>query len=235
MRDGRSDDMTMTRVLRGTGWLLIGLGVVVGLYVVYRLVFTGLVADAAQDALLEEWDLTIAEPARGVTVAQAGSAAKETRPAPPPPPGDGVAVLQFRRPGSDEPLVYDGPLAIVEGVGFEELKRGPGRYPGTAGPGEAGNFAIAGHRTTYGAPFFHLDRLAAGDVIDVTGRDGQRWQYTVREQRVVAPEATWTIGPDPLGTGTPMLTLTTCYPRFSDEQRLIVFAELTEGPAPAAA
>ena len=229
----------MTRVLRATGWALIAAGAVVVLYLVYQLLFTNAVTNAAQEQLLEEWIPEVREPAPRLAVTPAPSDGRQPPPTPAPTAtvlegdasanavqGDAVAVVTFRRPGSDEPLVHDGPLAVVEGVTPEVLKRGPGRYPDTAMPGEKGNFAIAGHRTTYGAPFFHLDQLQRGDLIDVTDRDGRQWVYAVRKQQVVQPEDTWTIGPDPLGNGRPTLTLTTCSPRFSNAQRLIVFAEL---------
>lgn len=216
----------MTRAIRAAGWLLIAFGTLVGLYLAYQLLYTNTVTSAGQGQLLEDWrlDVDVSEPHLVATE-------KAQRPAAPVkvPEDDAVAVMTFRRPGSEEAIVYDGPLAIVEGVTPEALKRGPGRYPGTAMPGDKGNFAIAGHRTTYGAPFFHVDLLERGDVIDVIDREGQQWTYVVRRQEVVPPEDTWPVGRDPLGSGRPTLTLTTCYPRFSNAQRLIVFAELRRG------
>lgn len=226
----------MTRVLRGTGWVLVAAGSVVLLYLAYQLLFTNTITAATQTQLLEQWriDVDEAAPRRAESSSPDGGAAS-------PPPedrqpvvsttgavleGDAVAVLTFRRPGSDEAIVHDEPLAVVEGVSRDALKRGPGRYPGAALPGAEGNFAVAGHRTTYGAPFFHVDRLQPGDLIEVTDRHGRQWTYVVRRQQVVEPDETWSIGPDPLGGGSPTLTLTTCYPRFSDAQRLVVFAEL---------
>nr|MBA2529402.1 class E sortase [Euzebyales bacterium] len=141
-------------------------------------------------------------------------------------PGTAVAVLQFSRPGQDGPLVHGGPLYVVEGTSVPALRQGPGHYVGTALPGQLGNFAVAGHRTTYGAPFYHLDDLRSGDEVLVTDRNGRRYTYRVRTQEVVAPGDSWVTGPDPLETGRPTLTLTTCNPRFSAAQRLIVFAEL---------
>lgn len=115
----------------------------------------------------------------------------------------------------------------MEGVEPEQLKRGPGHYPSTARPGNAGNFAIAGHRTTYGAPFYHLDQLTPGDEIHVVDRQGHEWIYVVRTSRVVDPSAKWVLGEDPLGSGKPTMTLTTCHPRFSSAKRLVTFAELS--------
>ncbi|HVM14508.1 MAG TPA: class E sortase [Egibacteraceae bacterium] len=210
----------MTRALRYTGWSLIVAGFVVLLYVVYTLFFTNLATNAAQNELADDW-------AR--RVAQAVEAPEEEEPEAEPPlvdPGTAVAVLQFSRPGTDQRPVHADPLYVVSGVSQAHLTRGPGHYPDSAAPGGDGNFAVAGHRTTYGAPFYHLDQLVDGDHIHVTGRDGERHTYQVARQQIVQPGATWVIGADPLDTGAPTLTLTTCHPRFSAAERLVVFAEL---------
>ena len=201
---------TLARVLRGAGWGLVGFGGLVLLYVVYALFFTGMATRQAQAALRDQWDLRRSDAA---AVAQ-------------PLPGDAIAMLEFARPGSSQRPVQDGPLFVVEGTGVEELKKGPGHYQGTALPGESGNFAVAGHRTTYSNPFFKLDELRVGDEVHVVDPRGTRWVYEVVRQVVVAPDATEVIAPDPLGNGRPTLTLTTCHPRFSDAQRLVVHAEL---------
>lgn len=238
------------RVLRWLGWLLIAAGVLVGLYLVYTLLFTNLETDAAQGELLERWEAEVtdggdadeqateavepeapAEPSDDPPVPDAApEEAEDTAPAPVGvDTGGAVAVLEFRRAGTGEPLVRDAPLFVVDGVGVGDLTRGPGHYPDTALPGDDGNFAVAGHRTTYGAPFLHLDQLADGDEIVVTDRQRQRWTYQVVAQRIVAPSDVSVVAPDPLGTGRPTITLTTCHPRFSNRQRLIVFGELVEG------
>lgn len=140
--------------------------------------------------------------------------------------GGAVAVLEFRRPGAGERPVATEPLAVVDDVSFRHLQRGPGHYPTTAEPGEDGNFAVAGHRVTYAAPFYRLDELREGDEIHVTDRSGQRWVYALTETRIVSPEESWVLESDPLGTGAPTITLTTCHPRYSARQRLIAFGEL---------
>jgi sortase A len=217
-------------LLRFIGWTLVGTGLLILLYLVYSLFFTGVATQAAQSDLQREWTARVGD----VPVASAEPPAEVIEPAPPPEPapepaldlGGAVAVLEFARPGSDVRPVQAEPLFVVEGVTLSDLQRGPGRYPGTAMPGQPGNFAVAGHRTTYGAPFFHLDQLQPGDEVHVTDRAAARWVYRVVEERVVGPDDVSVIGPDPLGTGAPTLTLTTCHPRFSARQRLIVFAEL---------
>lgn len=102
-------------------------------------------------------------------------------------PDSGVALIEFSRPGEVSTIVHDEPLVVLDDVSMDDLQRGPGHYPGTALPGEPGNFAVAGHRTTYGAPFFHLDALRRGDHVLVTDRQGRRHTYEVAEQRVVLP------------------------------------------------
>ncbi|MGH8885803.1 MAG: class E sortase [Egibacteraceae bacterium] len=211
----------MSRVLRFTGWTLIGAGAVALLYLAYSLFYTGLESRRAQAELGREWALDV----RG-----AGQSSAANVPLGEPErveAGQAVAVLQFTRPGATKPLVHDGPLYVIEGTGVEDLKKGPGRYTGTAMPGQPGNFAVAGHRTTYGHPFFDLDDLQPGDKVLVTDRRGARWVYSVVRQQIVTPSAGFVLGSDPIGLRRPMLTLTTCHPRFSKARRLIVFAELT--------
>jgi sortase A len=159
-----------------------------------------------------------------------GAAAQPPRGAPgtddAPRAGDPYAVIWFSRTDRSRPPVHAEPLYVVHGVGGEELRTGPGHYPHSDAPGGPGNFAIAGHRTTYGAPFGRLDELRAGDRIHVVERAGRRWSYEVASKRIVGPDASWVLSADPLGTGTGTMTLTTCHPRWSATQRLIVFARL---------
>lgn len=121
---------------------------------------------------------------------------------------------------------------VVQGVGVEELKKGPGLFPDcdeisgdcvteSKYPGEDGNVAISGHRTTYGAPFFRLNELAEGDVIDFVSGPA-RYRYRVRGQEVVDPVRGFDVVEQ---HGRNELTLTTCHPRFSAAQRLIIHAD----------
>ena len=118
---------------------------------------------------------------------------------------------------------------VVEGVGRDNLRTGAGHMPDTALPGQPGNSVISGHRTTYGAPFHDLGRAKKGDLITVTTATGSH-VYQVVEKRIVEPNETWVTGQ----WDGAWLTLTTCHPRFSSSQRLVVFARLVGGPnAPA--
>ena len=123
-------------------------------------------------------------------------------------------------------------MVIVEGTDAEQLRSGPGHYPGTPLPGEAGNTAIAGHRTTYLHPFYNLNELAPGDSIDILTAQGW-FVYRVTGSQTVAPTDVAVVAPTPA----PELTLTTCTPRYSATQRLVVQASLvadvlTGAPAP---
>lgn len=225
--------------LRGVGLLMLWLGGTILLYVAWLLWFTGVETARAQDDLLATFDgfeqpavdggddPTVVEPDDAPTVA-----ADE-----PVEVGDGVAVLQFERPGTDARPVLEDPVVVVAGTSMTVLRDGPGHYTETADPGEPGNFAVAGHRTTYGQPFHDLDQVAPGDLVHVTTRDGSRHTYEVLDgssggaapgQHIVSPRDVWVIGPDPLGDGGSMLTLTTCHPRYSAAQRLVVFAQLVD-------
>lgn len=218
------------RALRGIGWTLIVAGVVVLLYVVYALWFTGFETERAQQHLQQQWtDAPVDGSGAGAPQEEDGGEPGERESTPEADEaavsGDAVAKLEFKRPGTDEQPVTDEPLFVVHGVTRDDLTRGPGQYPDTAAPGQGGNFAVAGHRTTYGSPFFSLDELREGDEIHVTDPSGQRHVYEFAAREIVSPGAGWVLGDDPLETDRPTLTLTTCHPRFSAAQRMVVFGE----------
>jgi sortase A len=231
------DRGAVTRVVRGIGWTLVVAGSVVLLYVVYLLWFTNLETDRAQREMADAWDWDRVVPAQ-----PASPDAAPDEPDEPDEPdgaddleedgpvelGDAYAAIWFERDG--EPVVSDEVLYVVEGVTLDLLRLGPGHYPDSEVPGGPGNLAIAGHRTTYGAPFWSLEELADGDTIHVVDRRGEEWVYAYREQRVVAPTDIWVVGEDPLETGEPTITLTTCHPRFSAAQRLIAWGALVGDP-----
>lgn len=218
------------RALRVFGWALVAAGVVVLLYVVYALFYTGLETDRAQSELLDRWETEVGSPsipdAPGNLVPDTADAAEAGAEVAAPEVGDAVAVIAFERPGSDTRPVSDDHLAVVEGVGAGELRAGPGHYPDSAAPGGDGNFAVAGHRVTYAAPFHRLDELRDGDEIHVWDRSGGHHVYRVSTTEIVRPTDGWVVGDDPLETGAPTITLTTCHPRYSNRQRMVAFGEL---------
>ncbi|MGH9011094.1 MAG: class E sortase [Acidimicrobiia bacterium] len=125
------------------------------------------------------------------------------------------------------------PTVVVEGTGASALRAGAGHYPNTPLPGEEGNVAIAGHRTTYGKPFANLDHLKIGDEIFLETPVGKYTYKLSRDPFIVTPTDFSVIAQTPGKT----LTLTTCHPKGSARQRLVVKAELVSEtanqPAPA--
>ena len=109
---------------------------------------------------------------------------------------------------------------VVEGITPSALRAGAGHYPQTPLPCEAGNVAIAGHRTTYGRPFGNVDQLKPGDTIELTTPIGGCVYQVSRDPWIVAPTEMGVIDP----TAERSLTLTTCHPKGSAAQRLIVRA-----------
>jgi sortase A len=209
---GRPPLGPLRRTVREIGFTLITAGVVVLLFVAYQLWGTGLAERASQDKLKKNFTAQLATP----PPAPAPSA-----PTVPPtePAGDAIAHLVIPKIGVDK--------YVVDGVTTAQLRKGPGRYPQTAFPGQPGNAAVAGHRTTYGAPFYRLNELQPGDEVFVTTRAGQ-FHYTVAETRIVRPSDVSVLDPTPDNR----LTLTTCNPRFSASNRLVVMSKLTGMPAP---
>ncbi len=207
--------MDVRRAIAGAGRTLIAAGVLILLFVAYQLWGTGLAEARSQDKLTEQFREVLAAQPEAPAESGPGAPAEagDTPPPPAAPTGEAVAIMKIPKIGVEK--------AVVRGVGLSELKKGPGHYPTTPMPGEAGNAAIAGHRTTYGAPFFDLDELQPGDPILVTTAKG-RFRYEVTEARIVSPKETSVLRP----TDDNRLTLTTCHPRFSAAQRLIVVAAL---------
>ncbi len=125
--------------------------------------------------------------------------------------GDSIARIQIPSIGVDE--------YVVEGTDLESLRKGPGHYPDSPLPGEQGTTAIAGHRTTYGAPFRHIDELDRGDRIIVDMPDG-RFIYRVEESKIVDDQDLSVLNP----VGYRRLMLSACHPLYSAAQRIIVYA-----------
>lgn len=128
-------------------------------------------------------------------------------------PGDPLGRLRAPAIGLD--------TVVVEGTGGAELRTGPGHYAGTPLPGQRGTVAIAGHRTTYGAPFRDVDDLDRGDRIELRTPYG-RFSYRVERTRIVAPTALEVID----RVAYDRLVLTACHPLHSAAQRIVVFARL---------
>jgi LPXTG-site transpeptidase (sortase) family protein len=113
---------------------------------------------------------------------------------------------------------------VVQGTSPSALRAGAGHYPTTALPGQKGNIGIAGHRTTYGRPFNRIEQLVVGDKIYLT-TPAARYTYEVSKPPWITSPFDWDI----VGkTNEPVLTLTTCHPKGSARQRLVVRAKLVK-------
>ena len=133
-------------------------------------------------------------------------------------------TLEDQKPiGRIELPTIDADYVVVQGTDTAALQRGPGHYPETALPGQGTTIGVAGHRTTYGAPFLQLDKIEPGDSISLEMPYG-KFTYEVTGTRIVQPDQTEVIR----DVGRERLVLSTCNPRDSAAQRLIVFADLTE-------
>ena len=234
------------RFLRATlgvlGELLVTAGVVVLLFVAWQVGYSSLIEGRAQAGVVAELEASSPD----------GSALPELPDGPlvagtAPSLDDGAifAIIRIPRFGADWARpVYEG---ITQGT----LAKGPGHYPRTALPGQIGNMAIAGHRTTHGHPFFEIDALVDGDVIVIETRQSYV-VYRMARSTIVRPSQSEVVAAVPQKLGAKpteaWLTLTSCHPKFSAAQRYIVFAkldrvvprsegappELTAAPAPAA-
>jgi sortase A len=117
--------------------------------------------------------------------------------------------------------------AVVQGTDTDSLRKGPGHYPDTSFPGEGGTVAIAGHRTTYGAPFNQIDKLRPGDEIVLDMPYG-KFSYAVDRTKIVNPTD---LGVTKRVPGREQLVLSACHPLYSAAQRIIVFARLRTAAA----
>ena len=216
----------------GVGELLVTAGVVLLLFVVYEVYVTDLLTAQRQDQLSEdlreEWEAAPAPDRGSITRVDLG---------------DAFAVLRIPRLGEDWTRV------VLEGTEEEQLSQGPGHYLDSAMPGEEGNLALAGHRVGKGSPFLELDAMRPGDPIvvetadswfvyrvlgDPASGDVDTDPSGIPGMHIVSPSAVEVVSPTPNAAASAApsgayLTLTTCHPRYSARQRLIVHARLDGG------
>ncbi len=251
-------------IIGGIGQSLIALGLCVLLFAGFQLYGTGLQTKASQDDLATEFAAQVAEVERiaastttqtptttSTAVETSADEASETT-------TSDDATIEAAVDESQPPLVADalaeallpkteeiaGRIEIdsigvdwyyVEGVTRDALRKGPGHYPDTPYPGQAGNAAIAGHRTTYGSPFASIDRIEPGDSIKITTAQGE-FYYEVLPyddgegnevgHLIVSPTDVEVVEDQ----GDNRITLTACHPKFSARQRIIVSAKLVSAP-----
>jgi sortase A len=225
--DLRRPGPDVRRVVGIVGEVLITLGVIVFLFLAYELWFTGLYTAGAQSdfkkQLRSQWAAAAPSPQVLPGESAPASAAPSAVALPQPSLGDAIGIIRIPKLGSNYAF------AIVEGVSTNDLKKGPGHYPGTAQPGAIGNFVLSGHRTTYLAPFNGLDQLSAGDAVVIETRDTW-YTYRVTSTETVLPTDVAVILPVPdkpkAKPAKALITLTTCTPKYSASHRLIVYGQL---------
>ena len=206
------------------GELLLTLGVLLLLFVLWQLWWTDVLAGRAfteeRQALQQEWAMPTSTDHAG---------AGDSRNANPvrPIPGKAFGLVFI-------PQLRDRAWAIpvLEGTDRDTLTKGMGHHEGSAMPGELGNFTLAGHRTTYGAPLHDIDQLQVGDEVII--QTGRRYStYTLTNSIIIQPHEGWILDPVP---GLPadtepdeaLLTMYSCHPKFSAAQRFVWFGRLTD-------
>lgn len=249
-------------IIGGVGQSLIALGLCVLLFAGFQLYGTGLQTQAAQNDLADEFAAQVAAVERIAanttteppTTTSTTSDTNESESAESSDDATIEAAVNANEPAAvaDElaeallPKTEEiaGRIEIdrigvdwyyVEGVTRDALRKGPGHYPDTPYPGQAGNAAIAGHRTTYGSPFASIDRLQPGDSIKVTTAQGEFFYEVLPYEDgdgneighlIVAPTDIDVV----TDQGDNRITLTACHPKFSARQRIIVSAKLVSAP-----
>jgi sortase A len=213
LRPPNSRVETARKIARGIGELLITIGLIILMFALYEVYGKTEIVNAHQQTLnqqlTQQWNGT------------PGSGGGTTTSDPQPLAGDAFARLYLP--------VLAKHWVIVEGVSLADIEFAPGHYPGTAMPGQTGNFAVAGHRIP--SIFWNLQQLTKGQLIVVQTRTNW-YVYTVTEQEAVLPNAIKVIAPVPDQIGVAphaaMMTLTTCNPKWADYQRLVIHAVLTK-------
>ncbi|MCU1372488.1 MAG: peptidase family protein [Ilumatobacteraceae bacterium] len=227
----------LSKVLGGIGRTLITAGTLILLFVAYQLWGTGLQEAKSQKALAKDFEVLLADADQTTTTAPPTTTSTTSTPAGTTPT---IAVQRSEPATQDLPLPAEGdPIAkikipaigvnrtVVSGVPLSQLKRGPGHYPETPLPGQKGNVAIAGHRTTYGQPFHNIDKVKKGDQIIFETVQGT-FIYEATDTIIVKPSQVEILE----DKGDNRITLIACHPKYSAKERIIVIGKLVGTPAP---
>jgi sortase A len=195
------------------GEVMITLGVLLLLFVAWQLWWTDVTANREQAGTVQTLERGFGPGGKAVPLATLTKV----------PFGEAFAIVRIPRLGAD----YARP--VLEGSDRDTLIKGIGHYVGTAMPGQVGNFAVSGHRTTYGRPFHNIDLLRRGDRIVVETK-ASYIVYSVDRHVIVTPDKAEVIAPVPQRPGVAAtqawMTLTSCEPKFSAKYRYVVFAKL---------
>lgn len=224
------------------GRMLITLGLILLLFVAYQLWGTNVFEQRDQKGLRDKFAKKLDNVANSSTTTTDPNSPTTTKPGNDPTVNSGGPTVEDLQ----QDTVRGEPMAIIKipkigldhvvvsGTDKKSLQKGPGHYPNTPLPGQFGNTAIAGHRTTYGAPFNRLDELTIGDKIELETVRGTFTYVIDQPSKVVSPSDVSVIAPtvdpsDPTGQKyLPTLTLTTCHPKYSAAKRLIIKAKLVD-------
>ncbi len=215
-----------SRVVVGVlGEILMTLGALVLLFAVWQLWWTDVVAGRAQAAEVSRVEQHFQDDPAIVTPTSGPSRGTSVRASEPEPTiaGDVFALIRIPRFGAGD--VHP----VVDGTSLADLRQGVGHYASTALPGQVGNMALAGHRTTWAKPFSRIDELRPGDAVVIETATAYV-VYRVRSSEIVAPTDWAVVAPVPDQPGEKptqaWLTLTSCHPRYSARQRYVVHALL---------
>jgi sortase A len=209
--------------VRTLGEVFITLGLLLLLFVAWQLWWTDVTANRTQATTIQALEKGFGPaglPERGVP-RETDPLATLTKV----PFGKAFAIVRIPRFGAD----YARP--VLQGTDHDTLTKGMGHYAGTVFPGQVGNFALAGHRTTYGRPLHNIDLLQKGDIIVVETK-ASYVVYAVARHVIVTPDHVEVIAPVPQHPGVrptqAWMTMTACHPKFSAAQRYVVFARLVK-------
>lgn len=205
------------RIIRYSGIALI----VIGVFILIWPLYTNFIMVRRERAVLSAWDEDIML-TQGTTTGEESKGGNQDNPEP---------ILEIKVIDPEKKLPFklsipsiDLEWLVREGTDYATLKQGPGHYTGSALPGEKGTCVVAGHRTTYGAPFNRLDELKKGDEIILETAGNEKFTYIVTDQEAVIPTDLSVLK----NTDYPSLVLSTCTPKFYSTRRLIIYARMFE-------
>jgi len=215
------------RTIAAIGRALVTIGLLILLFVTYELWGTGIFTARAQTRLKHQFEQKLAQVQDNPVITTPTTKPPRGRK----PPRSTTTTIDPRllvaaAEGKPEGIISIPKIGVekvfVEGVQLSDLAEGPGHYPGTPLPGQLGNAAIAGHRTTHGAPFYNVNELAPGDKIFIQTYAGKYTYVVYKQPFAVKPTAYYVVA----NTRDAQLTLTSCNPRYSAAERIVIKAKL---------
>lgn len=207
------------KILRATGSAFIFLGLSILFFVLYELVGTSAITKGRQSELQREFTAQLAQPGSIAPEFTGGLGLGRTK------GGKVRALARLKIPSIGVNVI------VVEGVTLDDLTYGPGHYPQTdLFDDPEGVVGVAGHRTGWSAPFFNFDKLGRGDEVVVETKQAT-YTYRVTDTTIVSPSHSEVLDGNPRSTAKMQLVLTTCTPKFTARDRLIIFTDLVRSVA----